>query len=125
MSDERIVEFEKDGIIFQIPVIPAGDKYIANRQGGPAQLGKRYVCAQRLEKTERNEETGKDQTVLKSYGDKTDKPIELDGVPVYLGCGLEVLCTKAGEGGTGLYCTCVEPNMPMAMKEPKPTVSSD
>lgn len=91
------------------------------RELGKPQLGRRYVCAQEVTITKPNPKLGEpDLILLEPRTGEIDTP---EG-KINLGCGAQVLCTKAskeGEERSGPICC----QMPMAPQIPKPLPSSD
>lgn len=78
---------------------------LGHREGSPAQLGKRLICAQEVGETDKRYVHGQHAT---------DNGVELD-----LGCGTEVLVTKPS--GDPLLCCGME----MTLQTPQKLPSSD
>lgn len=91
------------------------------RELGKPQLGRRYACAQEFTITRPNPKLGEPDLIsLELRTGEIDTP---EG-KINLGCGTQVLCTKAskeGEEHSGPICC----QMPMAPQIPKPLPSSD
>ena len=80
-------------------------------------LGKRYKCSQRVD-IKRPDPTKEDALITTSE-DRFGVVTTPDGKEINLGCGMEVLCTKASTKSISCH------GMPMILQVPKPLPSSD
>lgn len=98
----------------------------ALRMGVPAQLGKRFVCAQEIETTTTKEvadpQTGGTKTIVnKDVRNVSGFVRNTDGGPIYLGCGIEILCVKPSSANESPRCC----DIPMTLMKPKVLPSAD
>ncbi|MCX6818419.1 MAG: hypothetical protein NT129_00265 [Candidatus Aenigmarchaeota archaeon] len=107
------VNFKKGIDFFKLEIYADGEIYKPVRSGTFPKLGKRYICGQPLVKRDG------DRVISVEYEYGSTK---INNYPVFLGCGTEVLITKAPTGDPSMPECC---GMPMCLKEPKPLPSSD
>ena len=82
------------------------------RKGAPAEMGKRFVCALGVDIPSSDGKGMARQNLTGSY-------LSIGGRQIDLGCGQEILVTKASPNE--IYCC----NKPMTRVDPKPLPSSD
>ncbi|MDO8620733.1 MAG: hypothetical protein Q7R31_00390 [Candidatus Levybacteria bacterium] len=94
------------------------------RERKPAQLGKRFVCAQEIVSVSTREivdpKTNESTMVTTQTSElQSGEFKDTNGNSINLGCGTQVLCTKASDG----IPSCCD--IPMTLVQPKPLPSSD
>jgi hypothetical protein len=135
MTNEALKPHNPEGpkIINTTILVNGGERVIPtvdgkpHREGETGKLGKRYICAQEQVTISVSEiidpGTGKPkitetfEILSGEFKNKNDK----EGKSINLGCGTEILCTKASASANIPTCC----NLPMTVEHPKPIPGSD